>query len=59
MGAATPLSLLNFSIGFTLSIFHQLANIGELPGNGRGRGHRGTDQMRATAASLAAFEVPI
>ena len=36
-----------------------VANIGEVAGDGRGRGHHRTNQVRPSAASLTAFEIAI
>src|SRR5690348_6604844 len=37
----------------------ELADVGEVAGDGGGGGHRGADEVRAAAGALAALEVPV
>src|SRR5437764_1293604 len=43
----------------TESFVYPLSYINKVSGDGGRSGHRGADQMRATAASLSAFKIPI
>src|SRR4051812_48809000 len=40
-------------------LLEHLAHVGEVPHNGRGRGHGRADQVGATAGPLAALEVAV
>src|SRR5262245_31718235 len=56
-GAATPVRRTNFSI--ISSLRHEFADIGEMAVDGSRGGHRRTDEVRAPAITLAAFEVAV
>src|SRR5258708_18779767 len=60
-GAATPVSWVNLSTASLLyvTLLHQVAHIGEVPGDRGGGGHRRAHQMGAPAVALAALEIAV